>query len=834
MRLKTMGLVLVGIGCLLVSGDFSMMRNVEVSRSWEEIPSESGVLSSDGREFSFSDPVDAMSIRMENDTMNLQVRSLEGSMWTEWENLFVETEFDPLLRESNLVMFKKPASRVQVRGNSSKYLVHVIRISKEPLRTEFAAGNFIALNAERVISRREWGADDELLFRDTELEPTERSDVGDNGNTSSSNGSENVSPRISECETAQKNHPAEFKVSETIRTKNGRTYRWPLSYSRDIKMLVVHHTALSVTGEARSGEERMRALYTYHSVNRGWGDVGYNFVIDEDGNVYEGKEGGNLVVAGHAYCNNVGTIGVALMGNFDIEEPTQKQMQSMKWLLSQLADTYDIDLNGNVTFHGKTYSSPVVGHGDLLSTDCPGYYVKGSMSQIRRQLVQNDLLAVVDFPDPPKPVTKKPVVARKPRVITKAVTGLSRAGDTSLTMNPGGRQRVSLLYTATSEGLRARSRLAQVKLSDPKLGLWLETGDGKPLELRTQLILLDRIKPDDTVSIPLLVQAPRDAGSYWIEIGGIRFDVTVSGRRTRDVTNARLPAARVTTGVTPTTRRPLPVTGSSSSSSVSSSRNRTVSSHTIRILLTTAVDPIVSFGTMSTQFIKNNNRCEAMINGVKQAQSVLRLDGDAIGPITLKSGTTSRSYRGIIECRIENGNLIIINELPLEGYLWGLSEEPDTEPYEKQRAFAIAARSYALYYLGNEQRKFPDKPYDGSDSPATFQAYAGIGFEQNNSNWVKAVKDTAGDVLTVNNKVIKVPYFSVSDGRTRSPSEAGWKNFPHAEIFSSKKDPWCAGMSLRGHGVGMSGCGSEAQANEGKSAEEILEYYYPGTAIQSL
>jgi len=59
----------------------------------------------------------------------------------------------------------------------------------------------------------------------------------------------------------------------------------------------------------------------------------------------------------------------------------------------------------------------------------------------------------------------------------------------------------------------------------------------------------------------------------------------------------------------------------------------------------------------------------------------------------------------------------------------------------------------------------------------------------------------------------------------------GWSTFPNAEIFASKPDPWCKGMPLAGHGVGMSGCGAEGQANEGKTYLEILRYYYPGTDI---
>ena len=204
--------------------------------------------------------------------------------------------------------------------------------------------------------------------------------------------------------------------------------------------------------------------------------------------------------------------------------------------------------------------------------------------------------------------------------------------------------------------------------------------------------------------------------------------------------------------------------------------------------------------------------------------------GDGTSAVQLSKDRT-RTYRGVLECRVIDGALVLINELPLELYMAGLAEEPDTEPYEKQIAFAIAARSYAAFYMHPDNRKFPGKPYDGSDSPAEFQVYAGVGFEENNPRWVQAVLETKNQVLSVNGEVIKVPYFSSDDGRTRSPAEAGWPNFPHAEIFASKPDPWCQGMENRGHGVGMSGCGAKAQAREGKTGLEILRYYYPGADI---
>ena len=68
----------------------------------------------------------------------------------------------------------------------------------------------------------------------------------------------------------------------------------------------------------------MRAIYTYHAVSLGWGDIGYSSLIDRDGTIYEGRHGRGAgetrevlsadVVAGHALSHNYGTTGVALIG----------------------------------------------------------------------------------------------------------------------------------------------------------------------------------------------------------------------------------------------------------------------------------------------------------------------------------------------------------------------------------------------------------------------------------------------------------------------------------------------------------------------------------------
>jgi len=693
--------------------------------------------------------------------------------------------------------------------------------------------------ASIVLSRSAWGADDTLLFEKTKSSVDVQADR-DNGTTSAT-----PQNRVDDCTLAQRNHPSEFKASApTMQDTSGNRYRWPITYSDRVRLLVVHHTALKVEGDNRSGVERVRALYKYHAESRGWGDVGYHYLIDEEGTIYEGRRGGKGVVGGHAYCNNIGTIGVALLGNFDLETPTQRQTAALQKLLILLADEYGLDLTKPTTFHGKTFTSPVVGHDDLVSTGCPGHYLDEAFGQILRNIQTRN----------PDGLVKYRVIAKKPTTIIRSVSrglapGIAFPGRTSITVNPGGMQRLSLTYTAPEGGAYEGKIVADVRLGSSTLGLFLTHGDSNT-KISSGIPLPSDVPSGETITIQLLFIAPHQQGSYWMEIGGQKFMITVAGRRSRTTIDTSRFGASLQTITQPTEPAPEPARTVSRRSIVRRTPSRVTSASSsdrpIRIKLSLTSDPAVHSrdGAIvnGTSVPALRGAVLAIVNGKIRARDrvsdVTYAEGDVLrfspiaGPLAVESVRgIVRAYRGVIEARIINGSIVLINELPLETYLRGLAEEPDSEPYEKQRAFAIAARTYAAWYMDPLNRKFPGMPYDGSDDPAVFQSYAGANFESANPSWIRAAISTSGQVLTFDGKIIKPPYFSSDDGRTRSPEEIGWKNFPFSEIFQSRSDPWCRGFPNRGHGVGMSGCGAEAQANLGKSAEEILQYYYPGTVL---
>ncbi len=158
------------------------------------------------------------------------------------------------------------------------------------------------------------------------------------------------------------------------------------------KKLIVHHTATANDYVDRAGaESQLRSIYYYHSVTQGWGDIGYNFVIDKFGNVYEGRysrdyaganpsgddASGRGVTGAHASGWNSGTVGVAMLGTFTDQDVTPAARDSLEALLAWEASRNGIDPTATQAFtnpvSGATTTTPnIAGHRDYAATECPG------------------------------------------------------------------------------------------------------------------------------------------------------------------------------------------------------------------------------------------------------------------------------------------------------------------------------------------------------------------------------------------------------------------------------------------------------------------------------
>lgn len=179
-----------------------------------------------------------------------------------------------------------------------------------------------------------------------------------------------------------------------------RTSLWPEEYG-EVKKIILHHTASTVRDINNDGmidsldyRELVRAIYRYHASSKKWGDIGYQFIIDPSGAIYEGRAGGDGVVGGHAYrdrgCTkfgtsnmpfNKGTIGIAMLGTYGSEQITPAAQEALTTLIAGKAWEFEFEPIGTQFFQDRIYPN-VIAHRDVDCTSCPGDQLYSSLSEI--------------------------------------------------------------------------------------------------------------------------------------------------------------------------------------------------------------------------------------------------------------------------------------------------------------------------------------------------------------------------------------------------------------------------------------------------------------------
>ncbi len=271
-------------------------------------------------------------------TLDLGVRtSANGAEWTDWSHLHEDTHARDL-NESEIfgdLLMVAPSQYAQYRlaaragAGGELPTLHAFALSgvntlnASALRTTHTQ----AVGGVAILPRAAWGADEKLRF-------------GKDGKES-----------------------------------------WPTEY-RAIQKVIVHHT---VTRDPETDPKAtIRAIYQYHAVSRGWGDIGYNFLIDPQGNIYEGRSGGDRVVGGHALQYNWGSIGIAILGTYMDHSLSDAARTSLLALIRAKAG--DLDPVGKGFYIDREGVLNINGHRGVLNTSCPGDGFYPQMNNIRREL----------------------------------------------------------------------------------------------------------------------------------------------------------------------------------------------------------------------------------------------------------------------------------------------------------------------------------------------------------------------------------------------------------------------------------------------------------------
>lgn len=169
-----------------------------------------------------------------------------------------------------------------------------------------------------------------------------------------------------------------------------------------VSHLVVHHSAGSNTSPDWAAT--VRSIWDYHTGSNGWDDIGYNYLIDPNGIIYEGR--GNDVSGAHFSCMNPGTMGVCLLGDFTNVAPSAAMIQSLTRLLAWKACEIDKDPRDTSYFTtGAVDLINVCGHRDgnnvpasCTVTSCPGNNVYAIMNTIRNNIYNYSLTCSFNNP----------------------------------------------------------------------------------------------------------------------------------------------------------------------------------------------------------------------------------------------------------------------------------------------------------------------------------------------------------------------------------------------------------------------------------------------------
>ncbi|MET8946911.1 peptidoglycan recognition protein [Streptomyces sp. NPDC004542] len=166
-------------------------------------------------------------------------------------------------------------------------------------------------------------------------------------------------------------------------------------YTKKIKAAFVHHTASGNNYRCSQAPSVIRGIYRYHVRSMGWRDIGYNFLVDKCGTLYEGRAGGvsKAVRGAHTLGFNTDSMGVAVIGSYGSSKPSSAAVKAVAQLAAWKLGLYGGDPRGktylksgggNLYPKGKNVRLNVIsGHRDGYATDCPGKRLYAKLGSVR-------------------------------------------------------------------------------------------------------------------------------------------------------------------------------------------------------------------------------------------------------------------------------------------------------------------------------------------------------------------------------------------------------------------------------------------------------------------
>lgn len=595
-----------------------------------------------------------------------------------------------------------------------------------------------------------------------------------------------------------KNYPNERKYEGSNKMLWSNYLSYPEYFNHHKNKIVIHHTAMDYNSNwtVDDVEKHLQWIYKYHTIDRKFWDIWYNFLIDQLWNIYEWRAGGEWAVWMHASSNNVSSVWIALLGNFENDVPTEAQLSSLVNLVTALTKYYNIDPLGKThTFELNTLKEPyvtakinynIMWHEDIKATACPGKNLYTFIPKIREEVAFRLKNGVVwDVSLPSSRISELSKMRQSLSTSTKE-TIVSKSNSTSTVTttsknNSGSIDSILSLLQNNPDSLKKAAQWVRNRYN------WSISKATSSLSKFQKKYNIEEIKTllNKDISV-LLYELTTKYDSFNVKCKwNCIFNI--------DWVNYNWSWANLTL--------------LSNKIIVNSDRELYANKVTVRSFVSGGIVEISNYSRKSYVWIPWN-----IFKGELSFEK---------WTYPLKNGE-------------EKADFIIINTLPFSEYMKWIVETNDTETLEKNKVMAMISKNYALFYL-NGDNVHPSVPKDASyraiDDPDFFQKYVWAWLEQTLIKWYQALNETNNKIVMYDWYLPILPYFSCSAWFTLSAEEKWWRNdTPYLKStydFGSCNDfIW--------HWVWLAWQWAERLAKKWMNYKDILKYYYDGIEITDI
>lgn len=314
---------------------------------------------------------------LEEDQITLRVRTRTGEEWSDWEDLEYHDEHGPDAGSAEAA-----ASRP---GTEPTFVGDVDDVQVEARADGVSLPDDLSLALVHPGSAKSSETEAPAEQPGTGTESYEQ-EYGERGSMMESDGSDGISLQAATVQARKQTvaqptvfSRAQWGADESIRNKKALRYG-------SISAGFVHHTVNANDYSEAQVPAIIRSIYAYHVKSRGWSDIGYNFLVDRFGRIWEGRFGGidKPVVGAHTLGYNEYSFAMSAIGNFETVQPSDVMLRAYGQLFAWKLSLHGVNPASMSQRVGRSTFPAINGHRDAGSTACPGKNLYAKLPLIRQ------------------------------------------------------------------------------------------------------------------------------------------------------------------------------------------------------------------------------------------------------------------------------------------------------------------------------------------------------------------------------------------------------------------------------------------------------------------